>query len=49
MGNEETRHSTGTGLGLYIVKQVLKAHQGQVKLSDNQPQGTVFEVELPLR
>ncbi|MBN8677172.1 MAG: GHKL domain-containing protein [Chitinophagales bacterium] len=47
MGNEETRHSTGTGLGLYIVKHVLKAHEGQVKLSDNQPQGTVFEVELP--
>lgn len=49
MGNEETRHTTGTGLGLYIVKHVLKAHKGQVKLSNNQPQGTVFEVELPLR
>lgn len=47
MGNEETRHSTGTGLGLYIVKHVLKAHKGQVKVLNNQPQGTVFEVELP--
>jgi signal transduction histidine kinase len=49
MGNEETRHSTGTGLGLYIVKHVLKAHKGQVKVLNNQPKGTVFEVELPLR
>lgn len=49
MGNEEIRHSTGTGLGLYIVKHVLKAHKGQVKIMNNQPQGTIFEVELPLR
>lgn len=46
MGNEETRHSTGTGLGLYIVNQVLKAHGGHVKISDNQPKGTVFTIEL---
>jgi two-component system phosphate regulon sensor histidine kinase PhoR len=49
MGNEETRHSTGTGLGLYIVQQVLKAHQGSVRISDNRPSGTVFEVQIPLQ
>jgi signal transduction histidine kinase len=46
MGNEETRQSTGTGLGLYIVNQVLKAHGGRVQISDNQPRGTVFTVEI---
>lgn len=46
MGNEETRESTGTGLGLYIVSQVLKAHGGSIQVADNTPQGTVFTVEL---
>jgi len=46
MGNEETRHSTGTGLGLYIVNQVLKAHGGRINIADNLPKGTVFIVEI---
>ncbi len=46
MGNEETRHSTGTGLGLYIVNQVLKAHDGSIRVADNLPKGTVFMVEI---
>jgi signal transduction histidine kinase len=46
MGNEETRHNTGTGLGLYIVKQVLKAHGGSVQIYDNLPKGTVFAIEI---
>ncbi len=46
MGNEETRHSTGTGLGLYIVNQVLKAHGGSIRVVDNLPKGTVFIVEI---
>ena len=46
MGNEETRQSTGTGLGLYIVNQVLKAHGGRIRIADNLPKGTVFSIEL---
>ena len=46
MGNEETRDSTGTGLGLYIVNQVLKAHGGSIRIADNMPRGTVFIVEI---
>jgi two-component system phosphate regulon sensor histidine kinase PhoR len=46
MGNEETRDSTGTGLGLYIVNQVLKAHGGRVSVADNIPSGTVFTVVI---
>lgn len=46
LGNEETRQTTGTGLGLYIVNQVVKAHGGAIRLSDNKPQGTVFTIEL---
>lgn len=46
LGNEETRQATGTGLGLYIVRQVVQAHRGKLKLTDNTPQGTVFTIEL---
>lgn len=46
LGNEETRQATGTGLGLYIAKQVVKAHGGTIEISDNQPFGTVFTIEL---
>ncbi|MCC6413345.1 MAG: HAMP domain-containing histidine kinase [Saprospiraceae bacterium] len=46
IGDEETRQTKGTGLGLYIVKQVLKAHGGNITVSDNTPQGTIFTVNL---
>lgn len=46
IGNEETRETTGTGLGLYIVQQVVRAHGGGIRVSDNQPSGTVFEIEI---
>jgi len=46
MGNEETRDTTGTGLGLYIVNQVLKAHGGSIQITDNLPHGTVFTIEI---
>lgn len=45
-GNEHTRKTKGTGLGLYIVKKVIEAHGGTISLKDNQPKGTVFTVIL---
>jgi signal transduction histidine kinase len=46
IGNEETRNSQGTGLGLYIVSQVVRAHGGHIRISDNVPQGTIFTIEI---
>jgi signal transduction histidine kinase len=46
VGNEETRQTTGTGLGLYIVRQVVVAHQGSIRVEDNLPQGTRFVVDM---
>ncbi len=48
VGNEDTRNTKGTGLGLYIVKTMLQAHQGDVTILDNQPKGTIFRVSLPV-
>jgi two-component system phosphate regulon sensor histidine kinase PhoR len=46
VGSENTRKTKGTGLGLFIVKQVLDHHQAQIKVKNNQPRGTVFEVSF---
>ena len=46
LGNEETRSTKGTGLGLYIVQQVVKAHGGHIQVQDNQPRGTIMTVEM---
>lgn len=44
VGSEDTRKTKGTGLGLYIVRQVLNNHQAQIRVKDNQPAGSIFEV-----
>lgn len=46
LGNEETRQAKGTGLGLYIVQQVINAHGGKIEISDNKPRGTIFTLEI---
>jgi signal transduction histidine kinase len=47
VGNEDTRSTKGTGLGLFIVNQILKAHKGSIQVLDNEPQGTIFKIILP--
>ena len=46
-GNEETRRTKGTGLGLYIVAEIVKVHNGQISILDNTPSGTIFKICLP--
>lgn len=36
------------GLGLSLCKSIINAHGGEIKVSDNQPHGTVFTFTLPL-
>ncbi len=46
-GDEMTRTTQGTGLGLYLVKEIVRAHAGTVSVADSGPKGTVFRVVLP--
>ena len=39
----------GTGLGLAIVQSIVMEHQGHIHVEDNQPQGTKFVIDLPVR
>ena len=48
VGNEDTRATTGTGLGLYMVRELLKLLNGKITVRDNQPVGVLFEIQLPL-
>lgn len=48
IGSEETRKTKGTGLGLFIVHQIVKAHRGHIEVLDNVPKGTIFKIELPV-
>lgn len=47
-GNEETRSTKGTGLGLYIANYLAAMHGWKIRISDNQPAGTVFTIEIPI-
>lgn len=46
IGNEDTRIQKGTGLGLFIVKQLVSMHNGQIACLDVQPHGANFEIRL---
>jgi signal transduction histidine kinase len=44
IGNENTRKSKGSGLGLYLTKRIVEQHGGAITVKDNQPKGTTFEI-----
>ncbi|GGD17645.1 sensor histidine kinase [Flavobacterium orientale] len=39
----------GTGLGLSVVHGIIKSHQGIIETLDNNPNGTIFRIKLPLK
>lgn len=43
-----TRHITGSGLGLALVKQVVEAHQGYIDVQSAPQVGTTFTLSFPL-
>lgn len=48
IGNENTRKAKGTGLGLYLTQKIVRQHKGKITVSDNEPKGSVFEIQLPM-
>lgn len=39
----------GSGLGLSVVHGIVKSHKGKIRTFDNEPVGTVFQLQLPLK
>ena len=48
VGNAATKEAKGTGLGLYLTKNIIGKHKGNISVTDNLPNGSNFEIILPL-
>ena len=44
--DEDTRSSKGTGLGLFLVNQIVKMHGGKIACKDNIPNGCIFQIQF---
>jgi signal transduction histidine kinase len=44
VGNEATRKTQGTGLGLYLCRKIAKDHNGDISVTNNEPRGSNFAV-----
>ncbi|HXS57527.1 MAG TPA: HAMP domain-containing sensor histidine kinase [Hanamia sp.] len=40
------RQTKGTGLGLYITKEIVKQHHADIIMTNNVPQGCIFEIRM---
>lgn len=47
--NKSLRGGGGTGLGLYIVKQIIEAHGGEVRVASVEGVGTSMVLRVPIR
>jgi len=43
-GQESTRQTKGTGLGLYLCRKIADDHKATIKVTDNSPTGSIFTV-----
>jgi two-component system sensor histidine kinase/response regulator len=46
-GQQQTCRTGGLGLGLYIVQQIVYAHQGSVEVRSEKENHTLFQVNVP--
>ncbi|TYS67510.1 HAMP domain-containing protein [Sutcliffiella horikoshii] len=46
--NSDLRKIGGTGLGLSIVKEIIHAHDGDIRITSQMEEGTVVTIEIPL-
>jgi two-component system sensor histidine kinase/response regulator len=46
-GDRRRTNSRGLGLGLYITREILRAHGGEVQVATSDAEGTSFTLRLP--
>ncbi|MGE5140414.1 MAG: ATP-binding protein [Rudaea sp.] len=47
--NAEAFHISGLGVGLYVVREVVRLHGGNIAVESHEGRGTTFTVALPLK
>ena len=47
IGDEATRKTQGTGLGLYLCKKIAEDHHAILRVTDHSPNGSSFNVDFP--
>lgn len=47
IGNENTRKTKGTGLGLFLTMKIIQQHGGTIRVMDHERKGSIFEITLP--
>jgi signal transduction histidine kinase len=46
---ENVAHIRGTGIGLFLVKQIIELHNGTIEFSPNPEGGSIFTISLPYK
>lgn len=46
---ENVAHIRGTGIGLFLVKQIIELHNGSIEFQSNPEGGSIFTIELPYK
>jgi len=47
--NARNMYTDGSGLGLFIVKEIIEGHGGRINLTSEINKGTAFHIKLPIR
>jgi signal transduction histidine kinase len=45
--NDNMRHSNGSGVGLYVCRQIVEAHAGTITCRSTPGEGATFEIKIP--
>ena len=48
IGSETTRKAKGTGLGLYLCRKIARDHNGDIVVTNNEPEGSIFAVTFKI-
>lgn len=48
IGDESTRTTKGTGLGLYLCKKISEFHHASISVDANAPNGSIFKINFPI-
>jgi two-component system, OmpR family, phosphate regulon sensor histidine kinase PhoR len=49
LGDEDRRQTKGSGLGLYLAREIARRNGGDIRVRENTPHGSLFTLQMPCR